>query len=105
MGAINAFRVAADNSHFISASDDGTVKVWDSHHWSHLETPTCDDWDDMCLAEAKVTYTGQSGRILDVAPYGSGGGGGSDQWACASDNGSIHCIALVEGGVAKQIQV
>ena len=74
MGAINAFRVAADNSHFISASDDGTVKVWDSHHWSHLETPTCDDWDDMCLAEAKATYTGQSGRILDVAPYGGGGG-------------------------------
>ena len=41
-------------------------------------------------------YTGQSGRIKDVALYG-----GSGALATASDSGSIHCIALTDGGVAR----
>jgi phosphoinositide-3-kinase regulatory subunit 4 len=97
--AVNAFSVSADGSYFVSASDDGTVKLWqNSALAAHADEASVgmELHDEPALTQAWYTYTQQSGRILDVCTYGGGGA-----LATASDAGSIHCIAMVDGGVVR----
>jgi WD40 repeat protein len=95
--AVNAFCVSPDGSYFVSASDDGTVKMWrNSALAAHVDEVGMDLQDEPSLTQAWYTYSQQSGRILDVCTYGGGGA-----IATASDAGSIHCIAMVDGGVVR----
>jgi WD40 repeat protein len=65
--AINAFSVSPDGSYFVSASDDGTVKLWEnSAVTSQMDDLTMQLQDEPSLAQARVTYSAQSGRIVDV---------------------------------------
>ena len=95
--AVNAFSVSPDGSYFVSASDDGTVKMWrNSALAAHVDEVGMDLQDEPSLTQAWYTYSQQSGRILDVCTYGGGGA-----IATASDAGSIHCVAMVDGGVVR----
>ena len=101
--AINAFSVSTDGSYFVSASDDGTVKLWPNNAAAQMGDASgtqLELWQEPALTESRVTYDQQSGRILDVSTYGGGGA-----YATASDTGSIHCIAIVDGGILRMRRI
>jgi phosphoinositide-3-kinase regulatory subunit 4 len=77
--AVNDVTVSADNIFFASASDDGTVKIWDCRHLErHISFRSC------------VTYPLQAeGRALHVTMLGNGHHVGA-----ASGNGTIHVFAV-----------
>ena len=70
--AVNKMCVSSDTAFFASASDDGTVKVWDVRK---LEK-------DISF-KSRLTYSSQGGRILSCVSMGS-------TIISASSNGSIH---------------
>jgi len=77
--AVNDVTVSADNIFFASASDDGTVKIWDCHR---LER-------DISF-RSRVTYPLQAeGRALHVPMLGNGHHVGA-----ASGNGTVHVFAV-----------
>ncbi|KAI8805979.1 hypothetical protein BJ742DRAFT_680534 [Cladochytrium replicatum] len=72
--AVNRIRIAPDHNFFATCSDDGTVKVWDSHR---LEKNVSN--------RARLSYKAQGGRILSIAFCES-----THSIASVSDNGTIH---------------
>jgi phosphoinositide-3-kinase regulatory subunit 4 len=91
-GPINQLRISADHNFFVSCSDDGTIKVWDSQRLERNVTN-----------KARLTYAQQGavdntgcaavifnmfhigGRIQSIAFCEQ-----THSIASASDNGSIH---------------
>ena len=74
--AINAFSVASDGSYFASASDDGTMKLWNAHGVRPYEA------ERFVLSEARLTVRAGGGggglesfpfRILESSCKGEGG--------------------------------
>ncbi|CAK9205930.1 unnamed protein product [Sphagnum troendelagicum] len=77
--AVNDVTVSADNIFFASASDDGTVKIWD-----------CRRLERDISFRSRVTYPLQAeGRALHVTMLGNGHHVGA-----ASGNGTIHVFAV-----------
>ncbi|KAI8799791.1 hypothetical protein BJ742DRAFT_686782 [Cladochytrium replicatum] len=72
--AVNRVRVAPDHNFFATCSDDGTVKVWDSHR---LEKNVSN--------RARLSYKAQGGKILSFTFCES-----THSIASVSDNGTIH---------------
>ncbi|KAH8939348.1 hypothetical protein BDL97_15G033100 [Sphagnum fallax] len=78
-GAVNDVTVSADNIFFASASDDGTVKIWD-----------CRRLERDISFRSRVTYPLQAeGRALHVTMLGNGHHVGA-----ASGDGTIHVFAV-----------
>jgi WD40 repeat protein len=73
--AVNRVSVSRDNIFFVSASDDGTVKIWDAQK---LESG---------IASSQLTYSNQGGKIFDVVVCDS-----SHSFASVSSDGSIHVV-------------
>ncbi|KAJ3412367.1 Serine/threonine-protein kinase [Chytridiales sp. JEL 0842] len=78
-GPINQLRLSADHNFFVSCSDDGTIKVWDSQRLERNVTN-----------KARLTHAQQGGRIQSIAFCEQ-----THSIASASDNGSIH-VSRVE---------
>eukprot|EP00252_Welwitschia_mirabilis_P026191 TRINITY_DN8476_c0_g3_i2.p1 TRINITY_DN8476_c0_g3~~TRINITY_DN8476_c0_g3_i2.p1 ORF type:complete len:750 (-),score=115.92 TRINITY_DN8476_c0_g3_i2:109-2034(-) len=76
--AVNDIAVAADNNFFVTASDDGTVKVWDSRR---LEK-------DISF-RSKLTYTLDNGRALHAMMCSSG-----SLVAVGSSTGTIRVFSV-----------
>jgi phosphoinositide-3-kinase regulatory subunit 4 len=77
--AVNDVTVSADNIFFASASDDGTVKIWD-----------CRRLERDISFRSRMTYPLQAeGRALHVTMLGNGHHVGA-----ASGNGTIHVFAV-----------
>jgi phosphoinositide-3-kinase regulatory subunit 4 len=88
--AVNKVVVSHDNSFFVSASDDGTVKVWD-----------CKRLESNISFKSRLTYSLLGGKALGVCMIGSG-----PQVAASSSTGIIHVfsvdhVARASGGVEK----
>ncbi|KAJ3072129.1 Serine/threonine-protein kinase, partial [Quaeritorhiza haematococci] len=87
-GPINQLRLAPDHNFFVSCSNDGTVKVWDTQRLERNVTN-----------RARLTYAQQGGHITSVAFCES-----SHSVASASDNGTIHVsrIEYISSGNAPK---
>lgn len=77
-GCINKIAVSQDNNFFISCSDDGTVKIWDSK-----------GIDRDVGYKSKLTDKSQGGRITDALLLDN-----SHTYASSSDQGSIHLCRI-----------
>ncbi|KAJ0000653.1 hypothetical protein NQD34_012495 [Periophthalmus magnuspinnatus] len=77
--AVNRIRVSDEHSIFATASNDGTVKVWDSQKMEGKTTTT----------RSVLTYTRLGGHIKTLSFCQ-----GSHYLAVASDNGSIQLLAI-----------
>eukprot|EP00475_Leptophrys_vorax_P038192 TRINITY_DN6689_c0_g1_i1.p1 TRINITY_DN6689_c0_g1~~TRINITY_DN6689_c0_g1_i1.p1 ORF type:complete len:1151 (+),score=275.62 TRINITY_DN6689_c0_g1_i1:39-3455(+) len=73
--SVNRVSVSRDNVFFVSASDDGTVKIWDSQKL------------EKALGSSQLTYSSQGGKILDVVVCDC-----SHSFASVSSNGTIHVV-------------
>eukprot|EP01133_Synstelium_polycarpum_P006411 gene6411-7437_t len=82
--AVNEIQVSNDNLFFATASNDGTVKIWD-----------CLRMEKRVTNRARQTYT-QEGRITSIAICDK-----SHTIASASDRGSIHIFRVEIGGKQK----
>ncbi|GLJ26656.1 hypothetical protein SUGI_0518430 [Cryptomeria japonica] len=76
--AVNDIAVSHDHNFFVSASDDCTVKIWDSRR---LEK-------DITF-RSRLTYSVGDGRALHVAMFANG-----PQVAVASSSGRIHVFSV-----------
>ncbi|CAN0001344.1 unnamed protein product, partial [Phaeothamnion confervicola] len=72
--AVNRLAVASDQSFFVSASADGTCRVWELRGLDHNVAPA-----------SRVTYAQQGGRIVDACMCE-----GSHSVASASSDGTVH---------------
>ncbi|KAJ3267994.1 Serine/threonine-protein kinase, partial [Borealophlyctis nickersoniae] len=78
-GPINALKLSADHAFFATASDDGTVKVWDTQRLERNVTN-----------RSRLTYVGHGGKVKSLAFCEN-----THSIASISDNGSIH-VSRVE---------
>ncbi|KAJ3330622.1 Serine/threonine-protein kinase [Blyttiomyces sp. JEL0837] len=78
-GPINQIKLAPDHNFFATCSDDGTVKIWDSHRLERNVTN-----------RARLTYAQQGGKIQSIGFCEN-----THSIASTSDNGTIH-ISRVE---------
>lgn len=76
--AVNEVAVSQDNSFFVSASDDGTVKIWD-----------CRRLESNISFRSRLTYSLHGGRATCVSMVGAG-----PQVAVASSNGTLHVFCV-----------
>lgn len=74
-GSVNRISVSRDNVFMVSASDDGTVKIWDAQKLEKAD------------ATSQLTYSPQDGRFLDVVVCDC-----SHSFAAVSSNGSVHLV-------------
>lgn len=77
-GPVNEVQVTKDNLFFASASDDGTVKIWD-----------CQRLEKNVTNRSRLTYSSQPGKILSLCLCEN-----SHSVASASSNGSIHIFRV-----------
>ncbi|XP_056448625.1 phosphoinositide 3-kinase regulatory subunit 4 [Gadus chalcogrammus] len=77
--AVNRIRVSDEHSIFATASNDGTVKVWDSQKMEGKTTTT----------RSVLTYSRIGGHVKTLTFVG-----GSHYLAAASDNGCIQLLAV-----------
>eukprot|EP01132_Coremiostelium_polycephalum_P010002 gene10002-12267_t len=84
-GAVNEIQVSRDNLFFATASNDGTVKIWD-----------CQRMEKSVTNRARQTYNQQEGRITSISICEK-----SHAVASASDKGSIHIFKVGIGGRQK----
>ncbi|GAM27383.1 hypothetical protein SAMD00019534_105580 [Acytostelium subglobosum LB1] len=82
--AVNEIQVSNDNLFFATASNDGTVKIWD-----------CLRMEKRVTNRARQTYT-QEGRVTSISICEK-----SHTIASASDKGSIHIFKVEIGGKQK----
>jgi phosphoinositide-3-kinase, regulatory subunit 4 len=71
--SVNEIQVSRDNQFFATASDDGTVKIWD-----------CQRLEKSVTNRSRLTYS-QGGRISSIAILEN-----SHSVVSGSDNGSLH---------------
>lgn len=88
--AVNKVAVSHDNCFFVSASDDGNVKVWD-----------CRRLESNISFRSRLTYSFHGGKALSVCMIGTG-----PQVAAASSSGVVHVfsvdyVARVAGSVER----
>ncbi|KAJ3185754.1 Serine/threonine-protein kinase [Gaertneriomyces sp. JEL0708] len=76
---INCIRLSADHVFFVTGSDDGTVKVWDTQR---LEKNVAN--------KSRLTYTGHTGKVKALTFCEN-----THCVASASDDGSIHVSRIV----------
>jgi phosphoinositide-3-kinase, regulatory subunit 4 len=77
-GPVNEVQVTRDNLFFASASDDGTVKIWD-----------CQRLEKNVTNRSRLTYSSQAGKILSLCVCEN-----SHSIASASSSGSIHVFRV-----------
>jgi hypothetical protein len=83
-GAVTELCVAPDSKFFASASDDGTVRLWD-----------CQRLEGRSAANrARLSYTKLEGHVRALTFVGSS----ADTLAAGSDAGSIHVMQVEHGG-------
>ncbi|CAN0407132.1 unnamed protein product, partial [Discosporangium mesarthrocarpum] len=87
--AVNRLALSQDQSFFVSASSDGTCKVWELRGMDHNVSP-----------QARVSYTQQGGRVLDACMVDN-----SHSVASASSNGTIHVWRVELAGSASSLGV
>jgi phosphoinositide-3-kinase regulatory subunit 4 len=83
--AVNELSVSRDNLFFVTASDDGTVKVWD-----------CTRLQATARAQSHLSYS-QGGRVTSVAVCDS-----SHSVCSASTNGSVHVFKVEVAGLSSK---
>ncbi|KAH7447982.1 hypothetical protein KP509_01G130700 [Ceratopteris richardii] len=76
--AVNKVAVSHDNSFFVSASDDGTVKLWD-----------CKRLESNISFRSRVTYSFNDAKAVCVCMIGNG-----PQVAASSSSGKIHVLKV-----------
>uniref|UniRef100_A0A671X031 non-specific serine/threonine protein kinase n=1 Tax=Sparus aurata TaxID=8175 RepID=A0A671X031_SPAAU len=81
--AVNRIRVSDEHSIFATASNDGTVKVWDSQKMEGKTTTTSSETSSV------LTYSRIGGHVKTLTFCQ-----GSHYLAVASDNGSIQLLAV-----------
>lgn len=77
-GPVNQLQVTQDNMFFASASDDGTVKIWD-----------CQRLEKNVTNRSRLTYSLQRGKIKCISICEN-----SHSVAAGSDDGSIHIFKI-----------
>jgi WD40 repeat protein len=82
-GAVNRIAIAQDQSFFVSASSDGTAKVWQVKGTERNAFP-----------RSAVTYTKHTGRVVDAAIIEN-----SHSVATCSDTGAVHVWRVDLGSV------
>ncbi|XP_077453778.1 phosphoinositide 3-kinase regulatory subunit 4 [Stigmatopora argus] len=88
--AVNRVRVSDEHGVFATASDDGSVKVWDSQKMEGKTTTT----------RSVLTYSRVGGRVKTLAFCQ-----GSHYLAVASDNGALQLLAVEAGKPPKSPKV
>ncbi|KAM6450001.1 phosphoinositide 3-kinase regulatory subunit 4 isoform 1-T3 [Liasis olivaceus] len=88
--AVNRIRVSDEHSIFATCSNDGTVKIWDSHKMEGKTTTT----------RSILTYSRIGGRVMTLTFCQ-----GSHYLAIASDNGSIQLFAVEASKLPKSPKV
>ncbi|KYQ92802.1 putative protein serine/threonine kinase [Tieghemostelium lacteum] len=83
--AVNEIQVSKDNLFFATASNDGTVKIWD-----------CQRMEKSVTNKARLSYQQDGGRITSISICEK-----THSIASASDRGSIHIIRVGMGGKQK----
>eukprot|EP01087_Luapelamoeba_hula_P016325 TRINITY_DN5016_c2_g1_i1.p1 TRINITY_DN5016_c2_g1~~TRINITY_DN5016_c2_g1_i1.p1 ORF type:complete len:1525 (+),score=308.28 TRINITY_DN5016_c2_g1_i1:135-4577(+) len=76
--AVNRVKASRDNLFFVTCSDDGAVKIWDTQRLEKNVTN-----------RARLSYHSQGGSIKDITICEN-----SHSIAAASDNGSIHVLRV-----------
>lgn len=97
-GAVNRLAVPHDQSFFVSASSDGTSKVWvtkgvERNAFPRYTTVFC----RLTLYRSAMTYSKQGGCIFDAVMVEN-----SHSVATCSENGTVHVWRVDMGGGNKQ---
>ncbi|KAL7976793.1 hypothetical protein Chor_008742 [Crotalus horridus] len=88
--AVNRIRVSDEHSIFATCSNDGTVKIWDSHKMEGKTTTT----------RSILTYSRIGGRVTTLTFCQ-----GSHYLAIASDNGSIQLFGIEASKLPKSPKI
>ncbi|XP_063160043.1 phosphoinositide 3-kinase regulatory subunit 4 [Candoia aspera] len=88
--AVNRIRVSDEHSIFATCSNDGTVKIWDSHKMEGKTTTT----------RSILTYSRIGGRVMTLTFCQ-----GSHYLAIASDNGSIQLFGIEASKLPKSPKI
>jgi len=83
--SITAIAVSPDHAFFLSGSEDGTIKVWDT---ARLEKNV--------TSKSRATYNGQKGKIAALIMLE-----GSHCAASAASDGSVHVIRVETSGASS----